>query len=234
VRLEGLESRPATDLSGGQQQRLALARGLVLEPPLLLLDEPLSNLDAKLRTEMRFELKRLQHELGVTTVYVTHDQEEALALSSVVAVLRQGRVEQVGPPREVYGRPSSAFVAGFMGAANLIDGVVDGSSNGACMVSTSEGPVRAADVALPAGTRVVVVVRAENVEVAVGNTSGGVNRWHGIVQTPAFLGGVVDHQIAVGQLLIRARTDPSQALPPGGDVTVAFREEDCVVLPAGD
>src|SRR2546422_4589811 len=113
VALEEMAERQATDLSGGQQQRLALARALVLEPPLLLLDEPLSNLDAKLREEMRFELKRLQRELGITGIYVTHDQVEALAMSNRVAVMRDGRIEQVGAPRAVYESPSSRFVADF-------------------------------------------------------------------------------------------------------------------------
>jgi iron(III) transport system ATP-binding protein len=235
VRLDGLAARPATDLSGGQQQRLALARGLVMEPPVLLLDEPLSSIDAKLRGEMRFELKRLQQSLDITTIYVTHDQEEALALSSVIAVMNEGKVEQVGHPREVYGRPSSRFVADFIGTANLIDGVVDARSNGTCIVRTDEGPVSASDVDLPAGTRVVVVVRAEDVDVLAGSAAAAhaVNSWRGVVQTPAFLGDSVDHEIAVGELLIRARTEPSLAIPAGGEVTVTFRAEDCVVIPAG-
>src|SRR5438874_4855102 len=125
VNLDHVAARQATDLSGGQQQRLALARALVMEPPLLLLDEPLSNLDAKLRENMRFELKRLQRELGITGVYVTHDQVEALAMSNRVAVMRDGRLEQVGRPREIYERPRSKFVADFIGTSNFIDGVVE-------------------------------------------------------------------------------------------------------------
>ena len=112
---EDLGSRPATDLSGGQQQRLALARALVTEPPLLLLDEPLSSIDAKLRAEMCIELKRLQQTLGVTTVYVTHDQDEALGMSTVIAVMEAGKILQIGDPRDVYARPSSRFVAEFIG-----------------------------------------------------------------------------------------------------------------------
>jgi iron(III) transport system ATP-binding protein len=233
VRLDGLASRPATDLSGGQQQRLALARGLVMEPPVLLLDEPLSSIDAKLRAEMRFELKRLQHELAITTVYVTHDQEEALALSTVLAVMRDGRIEQVGRPRDVYERPASRFVADFIGAANLIEGVIDGTANGTCTVRTQEGLVRAPGSGFAAGARVVVVVRAEDIGLERGEPSStGVNRWRGVVQTPAFLGDAVDHEIAVGGLVIRARTEPALAVPPGGEVTVTFREEACVLVPA--
>src|ERR1700710_1116933 len=116
--------RRAIKLSGGQQQRLALARALVTQPPLLLLDEPLSNLDAKLRESLRFELKRLQRDLGVTSVYVTHDQTEALALSSKIAVMRDGRVRQIGRPRDVYERPGSRFVAEFIGSSNFLPGTV--------------------------------------------------------------------------------------------------------------
>src|SRR5436190_11700372 len=122
VKLEQLASRDATALSGGQQQRLALARALVMEPALLLLDEPLSNLDAKLRHLLRFELKRLQRELKITTVYVTHDQSEALALSHEIAVMKDGRIQQIGSPRDIYERPSSAFVADFVGSTNFLDG----------------------------------------------------------------------------------------------------------------
>src|SRR5205814_8491136 len=125
VKLDHLASRQATDLSGGQQQRLALARALVMQPPLLLLDEPLSNLDAKLREERRFELKRLQRELGITGIYVTHDQLEALAMSNRVAVMRDGKLEQVDSPRAIYEAPRSRFVADFIGTSNFIDGVVE-------------------------------------------------------------------------------------------------------------
>src|SRR5512132_3497553 len=126
VQLDHLADREATKLSGGQQQRLALARALVMEPALLLLDEPLSNLDAKLRERMRFELKRLQRELGITTVYVTHDQSEALALSHSIAVMNAGRIEQLGTPREVYERPRNQFVADFIGSTNFVAGDVAG------------------------------------------------------------------------------------------------------------
>src|SRR5438552_818905 len=126
VGLDHLAEREATKLSGGQQQRLALARALVMEPALLLLDEPLSNLDAKLRERMRFELKRLQRELKITTVYVTHDQSEALALSHQIAVMNEGRIQQIGKPRDVYERPANQFVADFVGNTNFIEGTVGG------------------------------------------------------------------------------------------------------------
>ena len=136
VALDDLVDRDATKLSGGQQQRLALARALVMEPQLLLLDEPLSNLDAKLRDRMRSELKRLQRDLNLTTVYVTHDQSEALALSHEIAVMNEGRVVQVGTPRQIYEQPSEQFVADFVGSTNFIGGTVE-------TVDGRERPLRA-------------------------------------------------------------------------------------------
>ena len=144
VQLDHLRDREATKLSGGQQQRLALARALVMEPKLLLLDEPLSNLDAKLRELMRFELKRLQRELRITTVYVTHDQSEALALSHHIAVMCAGLIQQIGTPREIYERPVNKFVADFVGTTNFVEGRVtarDGNEN-RWVVATELGPIR--------------------------------------------------------------------------------------------
>ncbi|MBI3050584.1 MAG: ABC transporter ATP-binding protein [Acidobacteria bacterium] len=135
VQLDHLAGREATKLSGGQQQRLALARALVMQPALLLLDEPLSNLDAKLREQMRFELKRLQRELKITTVYVTHDQSEALALSHRIAVMKDGRIQQIGTPREIYEHPASQFVADFVGNTNFIEGTVVGVAEPAYAIS---------------------------------------------------------------------------------------------------
>src|SRR3982751_6291243 len=139
VQLDHLAGRQATDLSGGQQQRLALARALVLEPPLLLLDEPLSNLDAKLREEMRFELKRLQRELGITGIYVTHDQVEALAMSNRVAVMRDGQIQQIDAPRVIYEQPASRFVADFIGTSNFIDGTIESREGESYLVATPHG-----------------------------------------------------------------------------------------------
>src|SRR5438445_3446129 len=130
VDLDGFQQRPSTRLSGGQQQRVALARAIVHEPRLLLLDEPLSNLDAQLRDEMRGELKRLQSKIGITTVYVTHDQSEALALSDCIAVIDQGRITQIGSPHDIYFRPVNPFVARFVGATNLLAGRLIGAANG--------------------------------------------------------------------------------------------------------
>jgi iron(III) transport system ATP-binding protein len=235
VRLDHLASRAATDLSGGQQQRLALARALVLEPPLLLLDEPLSNLDAKLREEMVFELKRLQRELGLTAVYVTHDQVEALAMSNRVAVMRDGTIEQVGRPREVYEAPRSRFVADFIGTSNFIEGVVEARRDGVYTVSTPHGELRIrSDSDFPVGAPVVVAARPEHVGLAQGNNGIGANRWRGRVEARAFLGESVDHVVSIGSREIRARCNSKISIPAPTEVTVTFDEEAFSLIPAGE
>lgn len=221
VRLLALADRPATDLSGGEQQRLALARALVTEPPLLLLDEPLSSLDFGLRRELRGELQRIQSELGVAFLYVTHDQEEALAVSTRIAVMRAGRVEQVGEPREVYERPRSRYVADFIGAANLVDGIVaDGG------VSTSGGVIPAS-VDLPTGSPVTVVARGEQVEVAPAH--GAANGWRGTIRARSFLGDAVEYVVDVGGLELRVRAASALPLEPGADVDVRFPDDPLVL-----
>jgi ABC-type Fe3+/spermidine/putrescine transport system ATPase subunit len=139
VELSGTEKRRPSQLSGGQQQRVALARTLVIRPRMLLLDEPLSNLDAKLRIEMRLQLLKLQRDLGLTTIYVTHDQEEALAMSTRIAVMREGRVAQEGRPREIYERPADRFVAAFLGHANVFSGEVRSSTSSYIDVEVGNG-----------------------------------------------------------------------------------------------
>src|SRR5207245_1618033 len=160
VNLTGLEDRYPGQLSGGQQQRVALARALVLSPDILLLDEPLSNLDAKIRVQVRGEIRALQKDLGITTVYVTHDQEEALSLSDRVAVMRDGRVQQVAPPKALYERPANRFVADFVGTNNFIPGVVKERAGAHALVETALGPVRARPAAeLAPGAACVLAVR---------------------------------------------------------------------------
>jgi iron(III) transport system ATP-binding protein len=232
VRLQGLGERRATELSGGQQQRLALARALVTEPPLLLMDEPLSNLDARLRDDMRLELKRLQRDLGLTALYVTHDQAEALAMSSVVAVMRDGNIEQVGKPREIYERPGSRFVAEFLGNANLIEGVIQGTDAGVYSISTSNGTVRVRSQGrFAAGDRVVVSVHSERLVLepqATGDSRP--NRWRGTVQARAFRGDSIEHVVKVGSAEMRARCEPSISIPPGTDVAVTLPEDGCSLV----
>jgi iron(III) transport system ATP-binding protein len=236
VQLQGLEGRMATDLSGGQQQRLALARALVLEPPLLLMDEPLSNLDARLRDDMRLELKRLQRELGITSVYVTHDQAEALALSNRVAVMSRGRVEQVGKPREIYQRPRSRFVAEFLGNANLIDAVVERTEAGMYTLSTPHGELRTTvRERFASGERVVVCIHSERLRLEPGVAGQNrPNHWPGKVLTRAFRGDAIDHVVEVGSTQLRARCDPSTLIRPGTEVTVLLPEDGAALLPGAD
>jgi spermidine/putrescine ABC transporter ATP-binding subunit len=205
VNLAGLGERYPGQLSGGQQQRVALARALVLNPDILLLDEPLSNLDAKIRIQVRAEIRTLQQTLGITTVYVTHDQEEALSLSDRIAVMRDGRVLQVGPPRELYERPRSRFVADFVGTNNLLPGTVGGTANGVVVVETSLGPLRARAITrLVPGTPGVVAVRPENVLVGVGPGPEGGNRLVGTVALAAYLGSTLRYDVRAGASLLKA------------------------------
>jgi iron(III) transport system ATP-binding protein len=233
VQLDHLAGRQATDLSGGQQQRLALARALVLEPPLMLLDEPLSNLDAKLREDMRLELKRLQRELGITGVYVTHDQVEALAMSNRVAVMRDGEIQQVGKPRDVYEQPSSRFVADFIGTSNFIDGVVEAKEGDVYVVRSPDGELRVrSESRYAVGDSVVVAARPEHIALAAGLNGTGPNRWSGKVMVRSFLGESVDHVVSVGSREIRARCNPTISIRPETDVTLTFSEDAVSLVPA--
>jgi iron(III) transport system ATP-binding protein len=234
VQLSAFAGRSATALSGGQQQRLALARALVMEPPLLLLDEPLSNLDAKLRTDMRFELKRLQSEIGVTTVYVTHDQSEALAMSTVIAVMSNGKVEQVGTPREVYGAPAAEFVARFVGSANLVSGQVTAVSEGEVTVKTPDGPVVASSKHdLPVGTDVYVSVRPESVTLSP--IESGSRRepgeWEGIVDGGAYLGMTMEYRVKVGDTEWNVSGSSESPIADGTAVRLNFAKHGCAAVP---
>ncbi len=235
VGLAELADRQATKLSGGQQQRLALARALVTEPQLLLLDEPLSNLDAKLREAMRFELKRLQRELGLTAVYVTHDQAEALVLSSRIAVMRAGRIVQTGRPREVYTRPNSQFVAEFVGVTNFVQGTTARVSEGRTRIETSEGALWSSDgTGLPAGTEVLMSVRPESLDISTDPRAPAArNEWRGSVLTRAFLGDSTDHVVGVGKYKLRVRSNPTVSIEPGREVYLRVAPENVVIVPLG-
>jgi spermidine/putrescine ABC transporter ATP-binding subunit len=198
VRLGGLGERYPGQLSGGQQQRVALARALVLNPKILLLDEPLSNLDAKIRIQVRAEIRKLQKELGITTVYVTHDQEEALTLSDRIVVFNQGRVFQIGTPKELYERPSNRFVADFIGINNLLEGTVRAAESGFLAVDTALGSLRALPNAeLRAGDKCVICVRPENI--AVGGSGAERNLARGRVAFAAYLGNTLRYDVDLGQ-----------------------------------
>ena len=234
VQLDHLAGRESTKLSGGQQQRLALARALVMEPPLLLLDEPLSNLDAKLRERMRFELKRLQRELGITSVYVTHDQSEALALSHKIAVINEGRIQQIGTPREIYERPSSPFVADFVGTTNFLDGSVLGPDSGESRyrVRTEIGELTVwAMESLQPEDKVLLSVRPEDVELAEARPDRP-NVWEGRVDQKVFLGDCVDFQVKLGNRVLLSRRHPSLRTPIGNPIFVQLDPEKCVAVKA--
>jgi spermidine/putrescine transport system ATP-binding protein len=201
VRLEGLEDRKPGQLSGGQQQRVALARALVLEPPVLLLDEPLGALDARLRLDLQVELKRIQEQLGVTFIYVTHDQDEALTMSDRVAVMRDGRVEQCDEPQVLYEQPATAFVANFLGASNLVPVEVDGADGAATTLRLGRFALRSEDSAPPGGTA-VAMIRPENVRLCPQGTEGE-NVVPGMVEEVVYLGfhREVRVRLAAGTLL---------------------------------
>jgi iron(III) transport system ATP-binding protein len=234
VHLDAIADRSATTLSGGQQQRLALARALVFEPVLMLLDEPLSNLDAKLRESMRFELKRLQKERNLTTIYVTHDQAEALALSTTVAVMNNGRIEQLGSPDDVYSNPTTAFVADFIGSANLLPATVSQLTNGGAQVHTAHGPIVAGTArAVGAGDRCVVAIRPEHVEVlGDGEAREDANQRDGVVLAGVFTGQSVDYEVRVGEATIRCRTAASVRLDFGAPIKLRLPPEHCLALPS--
>jgi iron(III) transport system ATP-binding protein len=233
VGLGELPTRMATQLSGGQQQRLALARALVIEPQLLLLDEPLSNLDAKLRESLRFELKRLQREQGITTLYVTHDQSEALALSNRIAVMSGGLVMQLDKPAAIYQRPAGRFVADFIGTSNFLEGTVERLEDSGAVVTTAVGTVHAEFARdVRPGDRCLVSVRPEHVAVERGTAPTGPNQFVGRVQTRLFAGEFIDYQLMVGETLLRSRGSTATEASTGDAVTVRLETEHCVALAA--
>jgi iron(III) transport system ATP-binding protein len=234
VNLAGLEGRYPSELSGGQQQRVALARSLVVEPEILLLDEPLSNLDAKLRERMRTELKDLQRRTGITFVYVTHDQSEALALSDQIAVMDGGRLQQYGTPFEVYAHPASRMVADFMGLINLVPGVVRSAQDGVRHVEISPGltlDIAALDGLAP-GDGVDVAIRPENIRLAAplrAETSQIAT-----VANHVFLGNISEYYVTLpsGQTL-RVQSHPQQRLAVGDTVAVEIDARECTVFRCG-
>ena len=234
VKLEGFENRPAPNLSGGQQQRLALARALVREPKILLLDEPLSNLDAKLREEMCVELRQMIKRLDVATLYVTHEQMEALSMSDTIAVMDRGHLLQEAHPLEIYGSPSNSFVANFIGKSNMIAGKIGGpvsnGSSGLCSVETEIGAFTCRWLdAIDAGRDVTLVIRAEDLEPAPPGNSAERNVIEGTVNSVLFLGDVFEYWVSAGDQDLRMRTAVSE-LSPGDTVHMRFTEESCVAL----
>ena len=231
VRLDGLERRPAPQLSGGQQQRLALARALVRQPKALLLDEPLSNLDAKLRDDMRVELKTLTERLNITTLFVTHDQLEALTLSDKIAVMRDGEIVQLGGPKDIYDDPNSRFTAEFIGTTNLLEGTVASIEGDAMRVETPQGALLCAALdSLAPGDRAAVAVRPANIGVSAERPNAD-NALEGVVETVVFLGDSHDCRVNVGGALIRAFVHASRSVQRGDKVYLTMSASDCRLLP---
>jgi iron(III) transport system ATP-binding protein len=235
VELTGFERRAPNQLSGGQQQRVALARALVMEPKVLLLDEPLSNLDAKLREQMRTEIRRIQQKLGITSVYVTHDQIEAMTLSDHIVVMNGGRIEQAGTPEGIYLRPRSRFVAGFIGRANFVPGTVREVGGEWAEVDCLSLRVRVGQPpeAVRAGQAVSLVLRPEMLWIAEGDGGG---RLEGLVRRALYLGDAVEYDVEVqGQLLTFTETNPlrMKVHPPGSRVPLDFHAEMVHLLPEG-
>jgi iron(III) transport system ATP-binding protein len=233
VQLDELASRPATDLSGGQQQRLALARALVTQPQVLLLDEPLSNLDAKLRDSMRFELKRIQRDLGITTVYVTHDQSEALALSNQIAVMNRGQFEQVGHPRDIYNHPSSRFVADFIGTSNFLRGVVESAvGDDRWHVSTEVGDIEVESDSVAVGDKVTISIRPEHVRMTLADAgTSAVQGRRGTIEARAFQGDSVLHRVRVADQVVSVQCNPSVTFAKDDEVDIGIPAEWCSVIP---
>ena len=226
TKLAPLADRYPGELSGGQQQRVALARALIVEPETLLLDEPLSNLDANLREEMRFEVRRLHDEYRYTTVYVTHDQSEAMTTADLIAVMNAGKIEQAGTPEDIYDRPRSEFVARFIGASNVVKGQsVDGNR-----VSFAGVPLRCNGATLTAGRDAAVSIRPHDIKIATSATQGD-NVVPATVVRQVYLGGSRDYMVeAKDGTQLRVITTAQDAIPPGSAVWLHLPPERCRAL----
>ncbi len=233
-----LADRLAPNLSGGQQQRVALARALVGEPQVLLLDEPLSNLDAKLREQMRFELKTLHESLNITTVYVTHDQEEALALSDRIGLMHEGALVEVGAPMELYTRPAHRITADFLGSANFIPATVEGGGDrpwDEMSVATALGKFTAQrSPEWRPGMAALLFFRPENVELLNGSEVSTIEPNHGsaLVERATFLGNSADVMLRCGETALRVRAHPTRVPRTGERVHFSVAPQSCIVFPA--
>jgi iron(III) transport system ATP-binding protein len=231
VQMRDFADRPASKLSGGQQQRVAVARAIAFSPEVLLFDEPLSNLDAKLRVSMRVELRELQKGLGITALYVTHDQEEALAISDRVIVMNAGRIEQIGTPEDIYRRPRTLFVADFVGNANMIRGQARGAAvGGEVNFVTVGGPVLRAAAGHAQAKGDAAALQAAYVDIFVPGRTDVPNATPGTIHRRMFHGDFIQYVVdwPCGQLLVRR--PPTNLFAEGSAVTVSFAPEHCVVL----
>ncbi len=233
VQLTGLEGRPATRLSGGQQQRVALARALVAEPKVILFDEPLSNLDAKLREETRKELRQFLTTLRITAIYVTHDRLEALSLSDTIAVMKDGRIVEVGTPRQIYFDSDRRFVADFIGRANLIEGKVSAVSGTHTLVESAIGAIACRkEAGLPAGAAVAVCIRPEFIRILGGDPGRRPNVFRGRVASLLFVGEACEAEIRIGDTTLTARLEATAGLREGDEVLLHVDPAHCMVLSA--
>jgi ABC-type Fe3+/spermidine/putrescine transport system ATPase subunit len=234
VKLGHLADRPAPRLSGGQQQRVAIARAMAGRPQVLLFDEPLSNLDARLRLEMRGELRRIQRQIGLSSIYVTHDQAEALAVSDWIVVMKEGRIVERGRPLDIYRYPRHVFTAQFLGTTNLVAGTVTAVDSGHVKVSTPLGPLMGVDPGrtLAAGTNVRVSIRPEDLREAAGEASAHpVNVFEGRLAFAIFAGVAVEAEIRCGETSLACLLNREADLTPGRPVTLRARADACLVLP---
>ncbi len=230
VRLEGFEKRPATKLSGGQQQRVALARALVAEPKVILFDEPLRNLDAKLREETRKELKTFLAKLNITAVYVTHDRIEALALSDSIAVMRAGQIVEVGTPKKIYFDADHQFVADFIGRANLVKATVRAQEGGCTTVDCGLGTIACAQRDVPIGAAVTLCLRPEFIRPTAGEGAAGRNVVNGRIESLVFVGEAYETEIRVGSELLLAKVLPEANLVEGRPVTFTLDPAHCLLV----
>ena len=232
VQLAGFEGRPATKLSGGQQQRVALARALVAEPRVILFDEPLSNLDAKLREETRKELRAFLEKLQITAVYVTHDRVEALALSDTIAVMRAGSIIEIGSPRKIYFDADHRFVADFIGRANLFKARVRGEQGGHTVVDCPLGTIACQRRDFPAGGEATLCLRPEFIHLVRGEAPAGRNIVNARIESLTFVGENYETEIRVGEELLLARVDADANIAVGDAVSFSLDPAHCLLVAA--
>jgi putative spermidine/putrescine transport system ATP-binding protein len=234
VQLEGYGSRRVTELSGGQQQRVALARALVFRPPVLLMDEPLGALDRKLREQMQLEIKRIQKSLGITVIYVTHDQEEALILSDRIAIMHEGEVHQIGTPDAVYERPSTPYVASFLGESNFLDGVLERKEIGTSWVRLASGErIAAQQTGFTVGSKVRAMIRPESIALVAPGGDGVINALPAEIEVCEYLGQSIRYfaRAAGLTLTVRApRTDAERRASTGERVTLYWPKSETLLF----
>ncbi len=236
LQISELLNRYPHQLSGGQQQRVAVARAIVLYPRALLFDEPLSNLDAKLREQVRFELRKLQKNLKITSVYVTHDQTEAFAICDRIAIMNKGRIQQIGTPEEIYNRPRTKFVAEFIGITRFIEGMIEDiydKSRGLVRVRTEDDLeiVTWADLEkVGKGAKVYVAVRPDFINLA-SSEEPGPNVFKAVVEMATYVGDVMDYEIRIGKWRLRFKTSPTYRFAPGEEIRIKLQEEKLIAIP---